>query len=71
MMRSRFRTELLTKSTAPPSRPTTRIPERALPRCASAGEHLEGDVVREHDEEREHDDARGDVSVPACSRSTT
>ena len=31
MMRSRFRTALLTKSTAPPSRPTTRIPSALFP----------------------------------------
>ena len=64
MMRRRFRTALLTKSTAPPSRPTTRIPSAPFPGVRPPCEHLERDVVREHDEEREHDDAGGDVSVP-------
>ena len=64
MMRNRFRTALADEVDGAAVPPDDADPQRALSRSPTVGEHLERDVVREHDEEREHDDARGHISVP-------
>ena len=63
-MRSRLRTALVTKSTAFAVPADDADAQRALARRPAVVEHLERDVVREHHEEREHDDGRDHVSVP-------